>query len=189
MKIAILGAESTGKSQLAAELTSALRVQGKTVSRVDEYLREWCDAHGRTPRNDEQAHIAREQARRVQAAMAQPAITARTAPSSSSSTAAQSTATCIVIADTTSLMTAVYSELLFNDTSLHDFAAAKQRGYDITLVTGLDLPWVADGLQRDGPHSREATDSLLRAALVALRWITRWCMAQVPRGWQMRCKP
>jgi nicotinamide riboside kinase len=70
-----------------------------------------------------------------------------------------------VIADTTAFMTAVYSEMMFNDASLYDFAAAHQRSYDVTLVTGLDLPWVADGIQRDGPHARERTDSLLRAAL------------------------
>ena len=146
MKIAILGAESTGKSHLAGALADTLRRQGNNVVLVGEYLREWCDTHGRTPRADEQNHVAREQARRVEAAIA---------------LSADST----VIADTTPLMTAVYSELLFNDTSLYDFAATHQRTYDITLVTGLDLPWVADGLQRDGPHSREATDSLLRAAL------------------------
>jgi nicotinamide riboside kinase len=142
MRIAVLGAESTGKSQLAAALADALRSQGKAVSLVGEYLREWCDVHGRTPRADEQTLIAHEQVRRVEEA-----------------------AGTIVIADTTALMTAVYSELLFNDTSLHDFAAANQRSYNLTLVTGLDLPWVADGVQRDGPHTREAADSLLRAAL------------------------
>ena len=148
LKIAILGAESTGKSQLAGELASALRSQGKTVSLVGEYLREWCGIHGRTPRVDEQALIAHEQVRRVEDAARALAM-----------------ARSIVIADTTALMTAVYSELLFNDASLHGFAAAHQRSYDLTLVTGLDLPWVADGVQRDGPHTREAADSLLRAAL------------------------
>ena len=62
-------------------------------------------------------------------------------------------------------MTAVYSELLFQDGSLHDFAIAHQRSYDITLLTGLDLPWMADGLQRDGPRTQEAADSLLRSVL------------------------
>jgi hypothetical protein len=33
------------------------------------------------------------------------------------------------------------------------------------LVTGLDLPWVADGLQRDGPHVRGPVDTLVRQAL------------------------
>jgi hypothetical protein len=35
----------------------------------------------------------------------------------------------------------------------------------LTLLTGLDLPWVADGLQRDGPHVREPVDALIRGSL------------------------
>ena len=71
----------------------------------------------------------------------------------------------VVIADTTPLMTAIYSHLLFADESLYGFALEHQRCYDLTLVTGLDLPWIADGLQRDGPHVREPVDALVRAAL------------------------
>ena len=148
MKIAILGAESTGKSQLAGELAGALRSQGRSVSLVGEYLREWCNVHGRTPRADEQALIAHEQVRRVETADVYPPATNHA-----------------LLADTTALMTALYSELLFNDASIHDFAIAHQRSYDITLLTGLDLQWMADGLQRDGPHTQEVADSLLRELL------------------------
>jgi nicotinamide riboside kinase len=70
----------------------------------------------------------------------------------------------VVVADTTALMTAVYSEQLFADTSLYEGALAAQRRYAITLLTALDLPWVADDM-RDGPHARQPTDTLLRAAL------------------------
>ncbi len=63
-------------------------------------------------------------------------------------------------------MVAIYSAMLFDDGSLYQFALARQKTYDFTLVTGLDLPWVADGLQRDGPHVREPVDALVRAALV-----------------------
>ena len=149
MRIAVLGAESTGKSQLAAELavelTSAPRGGDKTVALVHEYLREWCAQHGRPPLRHEQAQIAQAQVASVNAAGASPLQT--------------------VVADTTALMTAVYSELHFKDDSLYDFAAAHQQSYDLTLITGLDLPWVADGIQRDGPHTREPTDRLLRRAL------------------------
>ena len=70
-----------------------------------------------------------------------------------------------VLADTTPLMTAVYSDLLFQDTRLYADAARHQQGYALTLLTGLDLPWVADGLQRDGPQVREPVDARLRQAL------------------------
>lgn len=143
MKIALLGAESTGKSQLAKALCAHLQQSGLAVHRVDEYLREWCDTHQRTPRQDEQLHILETQISRVLAAPAN----------------------AVVIADTAPLMTAVYSQMLFNDHSLDALALAHQSVYDITLLTGLDLPWVSDGLQRDGPHVREPVDAAVRHLL------------------------
>ena len=144
MKIALLGAESTGKTRLADELAAHLRRQGRSVAVVPEMLRQWCEREGRTPRPEEQMPIAQEQESRVDAAAA---------------------SSQVVIADTTALMIAIYSAMLFEDGSLYQFALARQRGYQLTLVTGLDLPWVADGLQRDGPHVREPVDALIRAAL------------------------
>lgn len=144
LKIALLGAESTGKTRLAGELGVRLRATGCTVAVVPEVLREWCEREQRTPRPEEQLPIAQEQERRVDLAAA---------------------SADIVIADTTALMVAIYSAMLFEDGSLYRFALERQRGYDATLLTGLDLPWVADGLQRDGPHVREPVDALVRAAL------------------------
>ncbi len=143
LKIALLGAESTGKTVLTQQLAAHFQASGKSTALVPEYLREWCAAHARTPRPEEQLSIATEQSRRVN----------------------ESTDVDIVIADTTPLMIAIYSDLLFDDRSLYDMALAHQRTFDHTLVTGLDLPWVADGLQRDGPHVREPVDTLIRAAL------------------------
>lgn len=143
MKIALLGAESTGKTELARALVRHLHTQGHPAHLVPEVLREWCNRQGRTPQPHEQAAIAHQQAQHV--ASAPPGA--------------------VVVADTTPLMTAVYSELLFSDRSLYPMALAHQRSYHFTLLTGLDLPWVADGLQRDGPHVREPVDTLVRAAL------------------------
>jgi len=141
--IAVLGAESTGKTQLARAIAERLQQRGVACVLVGEYLREWCDREGRTPRPDEQAAIAAEQTRRIAAAAAQG----------------------VAVADTTALMIAVYSEVLFGDTALFDEALAAQCGYAITLLSALDLPWVADGWQRDGPLAREPVDAGLRAAL------------------------
>ena len=66
-------------------------------------------------------------------------------------------------------MIAVYSDFVFGDTSLYESALAAQRRCDLTLLTALDLPWQADGLQRDGAHVREPVDALLRAALASRR--------------------
>jgi len=142
--IAIVGAESTGKTTLAGELAAALRSEGHTVAVVSEYLREFCDHHARTPLIHEQAHIANEQTRRI---------------------AKASQSHDIVVADTTALMIAVYSDKVFGDGSLYADAEATQRGYALTLLTALDLPWQADGLQRDGPHVREPVTTLVRASL------------------------
>jgi nicotinamide riboside kinase len=141
--IAVLGAESTGKTELARAIVQRLNDRGTATTLVGEYLREWCDREGRTPRPDEQTAIACEQTRRIEDAASRG----------------------VVVADTTALMTAVYSDMLFDDAALFASALAAQRRCAITLLTALDLPWVADGLQRDGPHVREPVDARVRAAL------------------------
>ncbi len=144
LHIALVGAESTGKSQLGMALLDHLRSQTRLrCALVGEYLREWCDREGRTPRPDEQRAIAEEQWRRAGAAAVDHDL---------------------VLHDTTPLMTAVYSEQLFDDRSLYPFALQVQARMDATLLMALDLPWVADGL-RDGPHAQQPTDRLLRRAL------------------------
>ncbi|HEU5297502.1 MAG TPA: ATP-binding protein [Burkholderiaceae bacterium] len=142
--IAVLGAESTGKTTLARGLHGGLARQGRRVALVEEYLREFCLREGRTPRHAEQAGIAREQSRRI-------AEAARTHE--------------FVVADTTALMVAIYSQLLFDDDSLLADAVAEQSRYRLTLLTALDLPWAADGFIRDGDHVRAPVDALLRQAL------------------------
>ena len=67
------------------------------------------------------------------------------------------------------LQTAVYSRLIFGDHSLDELAVRQQRGMALTLLTALDLPWVADGHQRDGPQVRRPVDDLLRELLLAHR--------------------
>jgi nicotinamide riboside kinase len=142
--VALLGAESTGKTTLADDLGAALAARGMRVAVVPEVLREFCDREGRTPRHDEQAAIAAAQTQRIDDAAATEEV---------------------VVADTTALMIAVYSDLLFGDASLYAAAEAAQRRCDVTLLTALDLPWQADGFIRDGAHVREPVDQRVRAAL------------------------
>ncbi len=142
--VALLGAESTGKTQLSQALGDALGAEGRDIVVVAEYLREFCLREGRTPRRDEQRAIAAEQTRRIEDAAVTHAL---------------------VIADTTALMIAVYSDQVFGDTGLYAEAEAAQCRCDATLLTALDLPWQADGLQRDGAHVRQPVDARIRAAL------------------------
>ncbi len=144
--IAIVGAESTGKSTLAQALAQRIADETRlTCTQVDEYLRAWCEQMGRTPRIDEQRAIAQAQQDRI----------------------GQAAATHdVVVADTTAAMIAVYSRFVFNDRSLDAWAAAEHaRSVQHTLVAALDLPWVADGLQREGEHVRAPIDAMLRELL------------------------
>ena len=145
--IPIVGAESSGKSVLAQDLTLRLaEATGLRCTVVPESLRAWCDAAGRTPRADEQHGIAALQTASIAAAAA---------------------LNDIVVCDTTALMTAVYSQYLFNDNSLLAAAQAFHRRCALTLLTALDLPWVADGMQRDGPQVTAPVDALIRRGLLA----------------------
>lgn len=140
--VAIVGAESTGKTTLAAALAEQLALEsGRRVAWVPEVLREWCEHTGRTPQAHEQASLMRAQHERLNAAAENHEV---------------------VVCDTTALMTAVYSRLIFNDRRLDERAVALHRRAGLTLLTALDLPWVADGLQRDGPQVREPVDNALR---------------------------
>jgi len=143
-RIALLGAESTGKTTLSLQLAAHWQAHGLQVEVVPEVLREWCHREGRTPRPHEQLPIAREQERRVDEAASRASI---------------------VISDTSALMVAIYSAMLFDDPTLYPYALERQRNYDATLLTGLDIPWVADAHLRDGPHVREPVDLHVRTAL------------------------
>jgi hypothetical protein len=62
-RVALLGAESTGKTQLANELATHLQQRGMRAVAVPEVLRAWCEREGRAPRPEEQLPIAQEQER------------------------------------------------------------------------------------------------------------------------------
>ena len=142
IRVALLGAESTGKTSLSQHITDALLAQGQMAVYVPEVLREWCQMNGRTPALHEQRQIAQQQAERI-----------------------FSIQEGWVIADTTPLMTAVYSDYVFKDLSLYEAALGLQAQFDLTLVMGLDVAWVPDGLQRDGEHVRQPVDHLIRQAM------------------------
>ncbi len=143
MKIAILGAECTGKSALAQSLTVQLSDGETHAIWVPEVLREWCDREGRTPLVHEQSTIALEQMRQV-----------KSAPPCH-----------FLLVDSHPVMTAIYSDLYFADLSLYPSALLDLRQYQLTIVMGMDLEWVADGIQRDGPAMRQRVNHRLRETL------------------------
>ncbi len=138
--ICVIGAECTGKTVLVRQLAEAL---GGSV--VPEVLRDWCAARGRTPQQHEQAALLQAQVDQEEQALAR----VDTAPDA------------LVLADTAPLLTAVYSLHYFADDSLLAAAHAHHRRYALTLWLQPDLPWVADGLQRDGRATQGAVHQLL----------------------------
>ncbi len=147
--ICLIGAESTGKTTLAQAL--AVRLGGLWVP---EYLRGFTDTHGRTPARHEQLDILQEQVRMEASALE----TARR----------QSRAW--VFCDTAPLLTAVYSDHVFGDAALYRQAHSLHARYALTLLLEPDIPWVADGVQRDGMASRAAIHACIERALCQQHW-------------------
>jgi NadR type nicotinamide-nucleotide adenylyltransferase len=147
-KVAILGAESTGKSTLAETLA---RRHGTLW--VPEYLREFVDTTGRVPHEDDQDGIARTQRAREDARARE--------------LAGRPGAPGLLFCDTTPLMTAVYSRFYWGRVppALLDWEAAHD--YALTLVAAPDLPWVPDGLMRDSADVRARVHAQLLAVLEA----------------------
>ncbi|MGJ7507558.1 AAA family ATPase [Variovorax sp. GT1P44] len=138
--IALLGAKGTGKTELANALAARLSQRGMAATLVADLSNEWRTRERRSPEPSDLAAIAREQTLCIAAAAERG----------------------VVVADTTALMSAVESDILFDDDALQDKALAAHRGYAITLLMALDVPSTPDnGAQRD------RTDAALRAALTS----------------------
>jgi NadR type nicotinamide-nucleotide adenylyltransferase len=139
-RIAILGAESSGKSTLAEALA-----QHYGAPWVPEYLREFVDTHGRVPYEHDQYAIARTQAEREDAAAAR--------------------AGRFLFCDTAPLMTAVYSRAYWQRVDQQLAALAAGHDYALTLVAAPDGPWMPDGLQRESEAVRQSVHQLVLATL------------------------
>ncbi len=124
---------------LAAALDAHFSAYDMPVQHVSDCWREWCEIHQRPPHHDELRLLAQAQIMRIGATPDAP----------------------VLIADTTPLMTAVYSQLRFNDHSLDSLALDHQAMFDITLLTGLDV----DGQQGDGANERDTVDQTVRRLL------------------------
>lgn len=140
-RIGLLGGECTGKSILAHALERRL---GACV--VREYLREFVDTHGRVPVQQEQASVLRAQ-------MEAEAAAARVCTES------------WLVGDPAPLMTAVYSEIYFDDRSLIAEGVAHAMNYDVLVWCDDDIPWVPDGIMRDGLAFRTSEQAAIERLL------------------------
>ena len=140
LRVAILGAESSGKSTLAA----ALATHYGTLW-VPEYLREFVASNARVPVEGDQFGIARTQREREDAAA--------------------QTASSLLFCDTTPLMTAVYSRWYWGRVDAQLALLERHHDYAFTIVAAPDSPWEADGLQRESAAVRQAVHELVLQAL------------------------
>jgi NadR type nicotinamide-nucleotide adenylyltransferase len=141
-RVAVLGAESSGKSTLCEALA---RHYGSTW--VPEYLREFVDTHGRVPFESDQYLIARTQRAREDEAVAR--------------------AQRFLFCDTTPLMTALYSRQYWGRVDPQLARLDSRHDYAWTLVTAPDSPWEPDGLQRESEEVRQKVHCMLLETLAA----------------------
>jgi NadR type nicotinamide-nucleotide adenylyltransferase len=141
-RIAVLGAESSGKSTLCEALARHYR----TVW-VPEYLREFVDTRGRVPFESDQYPIACTQRAREDQAAAR--------------------AGRFLFCDTTPLMTALYSRQYWDRVDPQLARLDSRHDYARTLVTAPDSPWEPDGLQRESEEVRPTVHRMLLETLQA----------------------
>ena len=144
LRIAVLGAESSGKSTLC----EALAQRYGTVW-VPEYLREFVDTHGRVPFESDQYPIACTQRAREDAAAAGEGVRR------------------FLFCDTTPLMTALYSRQYWGRVDPQLARLERRHDYARTLVTAPDSPWEPDGLQRESEEVRQKVHRMLLETLEA----------------------
>jgi len=140
-RVALVGAECTGKTTLAQALAEAFQ----TVW-VPEYARAYLAGRAQPCTPDDMRVIAREQAALEDNQARQ--------------------ANRLLICDTDLLTTQLWHEHYFGGAppGLRDLA--RQRAADLTLLCDLEVPWVADGL-RDAPDSRAWFQQRFQAELTA----------------------
>jgi nicotinamide riboside kinase len=136
-RVGLIGAECTGKTTVAAALAHELG-----AVHVPEALRSFVDTRGRVPEAADQAGILSEQRASVEMAQLDH-------PES------------VIVCDPLPLMTAIYSIAYFEDSSLLADAIGDARAYDLIWWCRPDLPWTADGDQRDGEERRSQVDALI----------------------------
>ena len=144
LKVVLFGPESTGKTTLARALASHYQTEW-VPEFAREYLQEKWDRTGKICEPEDLLPIAEGQMR------LENALTKK--------------AHKLLICDTDLMVTKVYSEAYYQgfcDPVIEEFAIRNQ--YDLYLLTGIDVPWVADDL-RDKPGEREEMFALFETAL------------------------
>jgi NadR type nicotinamide-nucleotide adenylyltransferase len=141
-RVVLIGSESTGKTTLAQALGEELGVPW-----VPEYARQYLDQKGAALTWEDVEPIARGQMAAEDAAR----------PTGG-----------LLILDTDLVSTTVYARYYYGSCPLWALRAARERRAALYLLLHPDVPWVADGAQRDRPEGRQELHGRFRAALDAL---------------------
>lgn len=136
-RIAVLGAESSGKTTLATDLTGALCRKGYNAGMVPEYLRTWCEENSRLPEFEDQDLILKGQLALEDVAATQ---------------------FDVLVCDPAAITTGFYSLEYFG--SDQHLARELIDRYDQIFLCDIDFPWQPDPL-RDSEATREHMHSLI----------------------------
>jgi NadR type nicotinamide-nucleotide adenylyltransferase len=138
-RVAIVGAESTGKTTLAEQLARHYQ----TVW-APEYGRVYLDLKDSPCELEDISHIARGHMEGEERLARE--------------------ANRVLILDTELIITTLWSEYFFSECPDWVRREASERSYDLYLLTANDVPWIADP-QRVGPESRDTFYERLRREL------------------------
>jgi HTH-type transcriptional regulator, transcriptional repressor of NAD biosynthesis genes len=138
-RVAILGAECTGKTTLCEELKKSLTNYSTDTNIIHETLREFCNRHNRVPSMEEQLGIMHEQMKLEDYvdkanALDQPRLT---------------------LSDCAPITIAIYSELYFSDLSLYSEAEKFHEKYDLSILLSPNIGWQSDSIFRESPEAQQ----------------------------------
>lgn len=143
-RIVLTGAESTGKSTLAAALAEHYNEPLTT-----EYVRHYVAAVTRELTENDLDPIARGQFKTEDAVLDQ--------------------ANRLVLHDTNILSSILYADHYFDRTLEWVNERFLERDYTLYLLCMPDIPWVADEGQREGPKAREELHKMFKAKLDSIK--------------------
>jgi NadR type nicotinamide-nucleotide adenylyltransferase len=138
-RIAIVGPECTGKSELANFLA-----QYYNTIWVPEFARSFLDVLNRPYKKTDLKTIAKGQVHLEDSAVKK--------------------ANKFLICDTTLLVVKIWSEFKYGNCDEEILTQFNNRHYDLYLLTHVDLPWIEDP-QREHPHQRQQLFNIYKAEL------------------------
>ncbi len=147
-RVAVLGAESSGKTTLATGLTAALCELGYNAGLVPEYLRTWCQENARLPDFVDQDVVLAGQLASEETAAARYDV---------------------LVCDPAAITTGFYSRIYFKS-DRHLQGELLDR-YDHVFLCDIDFPWQPDPL-RESDAARAQMQSLIVTYLTNVRGST-----------------